>query len=377
MSERKLRAWHDAGLVDEATVARILAYEETQSRPLALWAAMGIGALAIGLGLISIIAANWEDVPGTVRLAIHLALLITAGGFIARQAQLEHNPHGWMLEGALFVFAALGLTFFGHLGQVYQTGSPLWKPLAAWLVLFAPILLVRGQSWLIAAALFGAFSYMCWDYTYNLDLAGSASNEWMAFITAVPVLLAVLAAWMRRRDTREVFWKRLEQLALTYAAAGALLVAIFAGIEPFHREPDFLSMPQQFIRAGVAGAAGVGVAMLRGNTSGRMTGAILLGAGLVFPASYLVSGSEFMAGAVFMAFSVGIAAAALKAGWRGVFQAAIAIIALRLIILSFELASDLLTSGFGLIIAGLLILGVAWVAVRISREYAPPAESDV
>jgi len=54
-----------------------------------------------------------------------------------------------------------------------------------------------------------------------------------------------------------------------------------------------------------------------------------------------------------------------------VFQASVAVVALRLIVLSFELASDLLTSGFGLILAGLLILGIAWAALRISRQYAP------
>src|SRR3546814_19684478 len=72
-----------------------------------------------------------------------------------------------------------------------------------------------------------------------------------------------------------------------------------------------------------------------------------------------------------MALWVGIAAAALHAGWRGVFQMAVAVVALRLIVLSFELASDLLTSGFGLIVAGLMILGIAWGALRISRQFAP------
>ena len=38
---------------------------------------------------------------------------------------------------------------------------------------------------------------------------------------------------------------------------------------------------------------------------------------------------------------------------------------------SFELASDLLLSGFGLVVAGLMILLVAFVAVRISRQFAP------
>ena len=38
------------------------------------------------------------------------------------------------------------------------------------------------------------------------------------------------------------------------------------------------------------------------------------------------------------------------------FQLAVAAVAVRLIVLSFELGSDLLTSGFGLIIAGVLVI---------------------
>jgi hypothetical protein len=52
----------------------------------------------------------------------------------------------------------------------------------------------------------------------------------------------------------------------------------------------------------------------------------------------------------------------------------VGVIALRLVILSFELAADLLTSGFGLILAGVMILGVAWAAVRVSRRFAPRGE---
>lgn len=47
---------------------------------------------------------------------------------------------------------------------------------------------------------------------------------------------------------------------------------------------------------------------------------------------------------------------------------------MRLIVLSFELEDDLLTSGAGLIVAGLLILGIAWVAVRVAKRFAPPKE---
>ena len=151
MSGRKIEAWHKAGVIDNATRDRLLAYEEQNTRPLALWAVFGVGALAIGLGLISVIAANWDDIPGQIRLAVHFLLIgLALGGLLLRERQLaEASP--WAVEALLFVAGLLCLTFFGHLGQVYQTSSPLWRPLGVWLLLFAPLILVTGRSWLAAA----------------------------------------------------------------------------------------------------------------------------------------------------------------------------------------------------------------------------------
>lgn len=380
MSERKLQAWLAAGVIDADTAGRIRAWEAEHSRPLALWAVIGIGALAIGLGVISVVAANWEDVPGMVRLAIHFAVMLALGGFLGWRGEALGRDHPWGLEAALFVLAMLGMAFFGHIGQVYQTSSPLWQPLATWLVLFAPLLLLRGQSWLAAALLFVVMAYTAWDYAGGLEprLLDDRSPDTLvvarvALITAAPLLLAPLAAWMRGRSTREAFWKRLEQLALAYAVGGASLIVIAAGLDRF--EGGIMGLAAQSERAGLALAAGAMIAWARRGRSGEATGLVMAGAGLACFIAYLFSGSQLGGGVLFMTVWTAIAAAALHAGWRGVFQLAVAMVALRLIVLSFELASDLLTSGFGLIFAGLMILGVAFVAVRVSRAFAPPKEA--
>lgn len=380
MSERKLQAWLAAGLIDADTAGRIRVWEAEHSRPLALWAVIGIGALAIGLGVISVVAANWEDVPGMVRLAIHLAVLLALGGFLAWRGDSLARQQPWGLEAILFVFAMLGMTFFGHIGQVYQTSSPLWQPLAAWLALFTPLLLLRGQSWLTAALLFVVTAYTAWDYASGLEPRllddrdpDALVTAGIALVTAAPVLLAPLGAWMRGRSTRPAFWKRLEQLALAYAVGGASLIAIAAGLDRF--EGGILGIAAQSERGSIALVAAAAIAWSRRDRSGEATGLVMAGAGASCFVAWLVSGSQLGGGILFMALWAGIAAAALHAGWRGVFQLAVAAVAVRLIVLSFELASDLLTSGFGLIFAGLMILGVAFVALRVSRTFAPPKEA--
>lgn len=383
MSARKIAAWHEAGLIDADTRDRLLAHEARHARPLALWAVFGIGALAIGLGLVSVIAANWEDIPGKLRLSLHLALIIAAlAALFGREARLA-AASPWAVEALLFVTAALGLTFFGHLGQVYQTSSPLWQPLAVWLVLFAPLLLLMGRSWLAAGAVMGGMIWCVWDYVganIGFGLAGRDGTDpaylWLALVSALPALAAPLAAAMRARSTRRDFWRRLEQLALAYAVGGASFAAALAsagGFDDGELTQEFASMA---LRGAVAVLAGVGVVLARPGLSGRMAGAIIAGAGVVLPLAYAADGLTVLAAALFMALWIGIAAAALAAHWRGVFQLAVAVTAVRLIILSFELAGDLLASGFGLILSGLLILAVAWGAVRVSKRFAPPGSGD-
>lgn len=382
MSARKIATWHEAGLIDAETRDRLLAYETAHTRPLALWAVFGIGALAIGLGLVSVIAANWEDIPGQLRLAVHLALIAGAlAALFLRQDRLAQTSP-WAVEALVFVTAALGLTFFGHLGQVYQTSSPLWQPLGVWLLLFAPLLLLTGRSWPSALALIGGAVWCAWDFASAITGYGAprepalAVQLWTGAVIALPVLFAPFAAALRARSTRPDFWRRLEQLALAYAVAAASFAAALASADGFGHGGMTEHSARFFVSGALGLVAGLGTMLARPGMSGRMAGAIIAGAGLTVPLATQVNDIDVIAAALFMVLWIGIAAAALAAHWRGVFQLAVGVIALRLIVLSFELASDLLLSGFGLILSGLLVLGVAWTAVRVSKAFAPREESE-
>jgi len=269
MSARKISTWHDAGLIDADTRDRLLAYEASHARPLALWAVFGIGALAIGLGLVSVIAANWEEIPGQLRLAVHLAPIVGALAALFLREDRIAATSPWAVEALLFVTAALGLTFFGHLGQVYQTSSPLWKPLATWLVLFAPLLLLMGRSWPAAAAVMGGAVWCAWEYAsakigYNgVRDPGMGLLLWLAFVTALPVMFAPLAAWMRARSARPDFWRRLEQLALAYAVAGASFATVVASIGEFGNDGLTREWASMAVSGAVAVAAGLGVVLVR------------------------------------------------------------------------------------------------------------------
>ena len=379
MNERKLKAWVEAGIIDSDAAARIRVWEDSHSRPLALWAVIGIGALAIGLGIVLVVAANWDDIPAMVRLGIHLALLAALLGALAWFGDRLAERQPWGQEALLFVIGALGLTFLPHLGQAYQTTSPLWQPLLTWLMLLGPLLLLRGQSWLTAAAVMAGAVAAALSYA-----AGSRdelTGDWSiptaiesAFVTSLPVLAAGLGAMMRRFSDREAFWRRIEQLGLSY---GVLMVSLLALLSRQGASAgndlqyDFSALS---VRALVLSASAALVFAAHRAASGRGAAGVLVGAAVIGLMLVGAQGSVIPPAVLFILLWTGIAAAATYAGWRVTFQFAVAAVALRLIVLSFELDDDLLGSGLGLIFSGLLILGIAGAAVVIARRFAPPRE---
>ena len=392
MSERQLRAWSKAGLIDAEAVERIRVWEAQNSKPLGLWALIGLGALAIGLGLVSVVAANWDEIPGTVRLGVHAALIAALAGFIFWQRNQGNVHSAYFDDAALFILAALGLTFFGHIGQVYQTSSPLWQPFFAWMLLFTPLLLGYGRGWVVAVMWMAGLCFTAsqhWDWYLNtfyprirdfsvvievptLKNQAIPVPQWpyvyMGIISFVPAFAISAGTMMRSRSARPDFWRKLEQLGLAVTVmtiSGFQLSYAFGGRSG--DEALKVAAVQALLLLIVAGS----VWFLRPSVSGKSTAGILAGGALVVILAQLIGTSSLGGGMLFMAFWALIAAAALYASWRMVFQAAIAVLAIRLIILSFELASDLLGSGLGLILAGVATLGIAWFAVRISKRYSP------
>jgi len=378
LSDRKINIWLDAGLIDADTALRIREYEADRSRPLGLWSLIGLGTLAIGLGIISLVAANWDDIPGMVRLSVHLLLIVGICGSIYLFQPRKGFLGLYLKDVLLFILAVLGLTFFGHLGQVYQTSSPLWQPLATWLILFSPLLLLTGRGWLISliwvVGLLGTtIAHLGWYF----EQTDTPQSFYMAMITSMPVFALVFALFMRKISTRQAFWKQIEQFALAafVAAVTLKLIADSATAGGFLGSEGYVS-DIGAIQLGLWSGAALLIYGFNRIATGASIGGILIAAAIISFVSSVAQSSEPLGNAIlFMAFWAAVGWSAIYSGWRNVFQTVVAIIALRLIILSFQLAYDLFSSGLGLIIAGVITIAIAVIAYRVSRVLAPGKSS--
>ncbi|MFC6617021.1 DUF2157 domain-containing protein [Deinococcus radiophilus] len=112
----QLARWQAAGLLSAEQAAAIWNHEQqreghTPSRPPWAVTVSVIGALVLGLGLIALVAANWDGLSRTVRLVGLIALML---GSYAVGYRLRDRPAGrWPGTGAAFYL--LGGVLFGGL----------------------------------------------------------------------------------------------------------------------------------------------------------------------------------------------------------------------------------------------------------------------
>jgi hypothetical protein len=352
--ERRLLEWQQAGLIDAAAAQAIRVHEAGARRPVALWAVMALGLLALALGIMLIVAANWDLIASWLKLAVHW--FATAGA--AGAAWWFHRSgRSWAAETSLFVLGVLVLAGLGLHAQVYQLVQPIWQPLFLSSLLTAPALLVLGGTRLTSIGLGLMLGWLA--VSIGAETSGDTPvRDGLAL--ALPSVL-VLASCLPV-GTGADFRHGLREVGLGLLLLGASL-AHFAWAVPI----DWASagamagrLPIPLLSTGLA----VLIARRRAPAIAPVLTAILVTtAAAVVLASALPHADSWAArltGAVVYGIMwAAIGKAALDAGWRLLFNLAVGAIAARLFIVYFELFGSLATTGTGLIAAGLLIIALA------------------
>ncbi|MFT2007678.1 DUF2157 domain-containing protein [Pontibacter sp. 13R65] len=164
-----------AGVIPQDTADKIQLYYRTKAgKPQnRLLLVSGIlGALLIGLGIILIIAHNWDDLSRSVKtVLVFLPLLIgqLAGGYTLLKKQ---KNSGWRESSATFLFLSVGATI-ALVSQVYHIPGNLSTFLFTWMLLclplvyllksnFASLLFLAGITWYAVEGGYGKQDYTYW-----------------------------------------------------------------------------------------------------------------------------------------------------------------------------------------------------------------------
>ncbi len=105
---------------------------DTSSRNQFVMILIGLGSILIGLGIITFVAANWQELSKTAKILLLLSLFVSvnATGFYIWRKSNDSNQRlgtGLLILGALILGANMGL-----MGQIYQVNNPFYELMLAW-----------------------------------------------------------------------------------------------------------------------------------------------------------------------------------------------------------------------------------------------------
>ncbi len=357
--EPRLQRWVSAGLISAEQAERIQAFEHTEPRPTLLYAVAGLAGLAIALGLLSIVAANWDEIPGRVKIGLDLVLVAALGAGVWHW---ERRGPAWARETSIVVLYGLVIASIALLGQVYQLGGKAHEALLAWSVLTA-LLMTRARSG-FAATIWILGLQTTWA-AWSVWAAEAFSAELaLATIYWSPLLCIALGRWSVIRRVRpalaaalgSIGWSELVLCAMLGTLAFYSNTAIEAWIEAY---PGAL--------LSLVLTLAIAFAMLS-----SLPERLLMVTCLVLSHVPLFTSTgdlELAAAASFVVLWLMVAWAAHHARDTRLLNLATAMIGLRIVTIYFEVFGTLLDTGLGLVSGGLLTLALVWLWTRKRKQF--------
>lgn len=212
---REIRQWVDEGLVSTAQARDICArygldYDNLHDKALGYTVLVALGYFFIGLALITLIGANWNELPRGLRMG-GLVALTGATQIFGLQKFRNGND-----EGAARIFF-LGNLFYGAsiilIAQIYHLGEHMADGVFWWALgtlpfaLIAPTFLLGLQTlslaliWLLMEASSGFYPAL-----FPLFIAGSAFVCIRGEKSALLFLMTVLAALFHVEYSLAIWW---------------------------------------------------------------------------------------------------------------------------------------------------------------------------
>lgn len=376
----KLNQWLQAGLITPAQHANILSFEAERRQNANGWlySFMILGAAIIGLGVISLIAANWAHIADSTKLGVDFALLsVLAGGIFWQYPQ---RRHGVWFEVLLVSFMLLCLASIGLISQIFHISGQWYHALLFWaaitflLSLFARslftrffwvTLLLQGLVWslvdfttpdiwqqwktlpavLLLAPLLSATLYYA---TFPVKtLRGFSTSLYFWFQITAMIALAMIDI---ARSGGEMTEYQLAWFVPAYMAAGLLALGIL-----LHREYRWLN------RLLLLGA--LGLLLLYFHPDWLFSGQSrysLFGSQAQATVSFWQA-DDIRAPLLTLAILFLYALHSGNSGRQHTFNLVTFLIGLRFVILYFQAMGGLAATGVGLIVSGSLIIGMTWL----------------
>lgn len=362
----RLALWRREGLIDADTAERIAAFEATRGRPRLALALGVLGAFTIGVGIVAIIAANWDAIPIGLRLGLHVLINLGLGGAVWHWAGRGQPGLSARVEGGVLLLSLSTLALIAHVGQSFQLQGSVAGLLGGWLLLATPftLLLARGglNRWVWTLGLFtwvGALAVDHWDWLRDHRL----------LTTVVVLTVAALHGARAACPPLPPAWARHGGQVALGAAVLALSILLLIVAPLLGEAGTAAEQTDALIGAAVGVLALAGTQALvpadrRGVRAGWCLALVLAPPLSILP--LLVDGvaGAIITGVAFCLYWIGLARLALLTQRTGLFRLAVALVAVRVFVAYLDAAGGLMATGLGLVLAGLVLIALGLAARR-------------
>jgi uncharacterized membrane protein len=361
--DRQLEAWRSAGLISAEQQQQIQRFEAAQPRKSwGVWGVLGIGVTAVATGVVSVIAANWDAIGDYTKLVCYFVLQAGLSALLFGRRNTPGHVRELLITGcALFVLAGIGL-----IGQVFHLRSDGWQGLLLWLTLILPLsLLAEGK--LLPHLWLGAAWATSWIWAESFRHLPEASRWWMA--CAVPVLFAAVGLLGSSASPLVRFRSACRVWGFVGLCTAGSLLANITWKEAL-RDSDALFGLAVFWGCSLLGVLAAQRKLGISATTRHWLIALFLITALGCSAPLLSSTwrSDVLGALFFLAIWSTAAGAAAAADQRRLFDLATVVVALRFVVIYFEVFGSLAATGFGLIASGGVIIGIALLWHRLRAK---------
>jgi uncharacterized membrane protein len=361
---QQLQQWVDAQLLSSEQADRIVDFEAAKpSRHWALYGMLVVGVTVLVIGVISMIAANWNELSRFQKLGADLFILTLLAYGIFKLHQEEKTL---LFEIGLILYSGLVLASIGLISQVYHTGGDLYQALVFWLVLHLPLLFTTQRAplphvWLM---IFMA-TIVTLLYEFGSLLFGIGEDHTiLAALFCAPITLGLMSRLSKKFLPQHAFAK----VCRFWAALGALITVISIdiyicnGINLTEIQPVLMIIA---LFSALSLIATFTEQTLSNFQKKAITALILVYVTGVVLVSFNIENS-LLGAAVSIAFG---SASALYFGvfeHRKLFNFFALLITLRFLVVYFEAMGGLALTGVGLIVSGVIIMsiGLFWYKKR-------------
>lgn len=199
----------EEGVITSETGNRILDHYRSRSdakdgsRILGIFGVLG--ALLVGIGLILIVAHNWDGLSRSTKSILSIAPVVIGVGACGYSLMSKPNSFSWKEGSAVFLTCAFGACI-ALISQIYNIPGSLKGYMLTWVLAILPLMYIMPSRITSLLYIVGVTAYGCMAGYDGDDFGWDRYGHWLLFGAAIPFYYTLITQHPRSNTTYFHHW---------------------------------------------------------------------------------------------------------------------------------------------------------------------------